>query len=194
VSKSGYDTFKRVGDISAAALGLLLLAPLLGVLLLAIRLDSPGPALFRQTRLGRGGRTFMLLKLRTMKTGTPDLPTDVLQKSTDDPRTRLGRLLRRLSLDELPQLVNVLKGEMSLVGPRPALPSQISLNEKRRAAEVEALLPGITGWAQINGRDEIEEDEKVRLDVFYQNHRSVRLDLTVLLRTILPVLTGKGNR
>jgi O-antigen biosynthesis protein WbqP len=175
-------------------LGLVVSAPLLGVLVLAIRLDSPGPALFRQTRLGRGGRNFTLLKLRTMKIGTPDVPTDVLQKSADDPRTRLGKFLRRLSLDELPQLVNVLKGEMSLVGPRPALPGQTSLNDKRRAAGVEALLPGITGWAQINGRDEIEEDEKVRLDVFYRSHRSAWLDLTILLRTVLPVLTGKGNR
>jgi O-antigen biosynthesis protein WbqP len=194
VSKTGYDSYKRWGDFLAATLGLVAFAPLLGVLVLAIRLDSPGPALFRQTRLGRGGRAFTLLKLRTMKIGTPDVPTDVLQRSNDDPRTRLGRLLRRLSLDELPQLVNVLKGEMSLVGPRPALPSQTSLNDKRRAAGVEALLPGITGWAQVNGRDEIEEDEKVRLDVFYQSHRSAWLDLTILLRTILPVLTGKGNR
>ncbi len=194
MSKIGYDIFKRGGDLLAATLGLVLLAPLLGVLALAIRLDSPGPALFRQRRLGRGGREFMLLKLRTMKIGTPDVPTDVLQNERYDPRTRLGKLLRRLSLDELPQLVNVLRGEMSLVGPRPALPRQTSLNDKRRTAGVEALLPGITGWAQVNGRDEIEEDEKVRLDVFYLKRRSLGLDLTILLRTVLPVLTGKGNR
>ncbi len=194
MSKIGYDIFKRGGDLLAATLGLVLLAPLLGVLALAIRLDSPGPALFRQTRLGCGGREFTLLKLRTMKIGTPDMPTDVLQNERYDPRTRLGKFLRRLSLDELPQLVNVLRGEMSLVGPRPALPSQASLNDKRRVAGVEALLPGITGWAQVNGRDEIEEDEKVRLDVFYLKRRSLGLDLTILLRTVLPVLTGKGNR
>jgi O-antigen biosynthesis protein WbqP len=175
-------------------LGLVVFMPLLGVLVLAIRLDSPGPALFRQRRLGRAGREFTLLKLRTMKIGTPDVPTDVLQNEIYDPRTRIGKLLRRLSLDELPQLVNVLRGEMSLVGPRPALPTQVRLNDKRRAAGVEALLPGITGWAQVNGRDEIEEDEKVRLDVFYLQRCSLRLDMTILVRTVLPVLTGKGNR
>jgi O-antigen biosynthesis protein WbqP len=177
-----------------ALVGLVVLAPLLGLLCLAIRIDSPGPALFRQRRIGRGGREFVLLKLRTMKIDTPELPTDVLQKQGYDPRTRLGKLMRRLSLDELPQLVNVLRGEMSLVGPRPALPAQTSLNGKRRVAGVESLLPGITGWAQINGRDEIEEDEKVRLDVFYLQKRSAIMDIGILFKTVAPVLSGKGNR
>jgi O-antigen biosynthesis protein WbqP len=185
---------KRGGDVLAAGLGLLLLAPVLLLLCVAIRLDSPGPALFRQRRIGRAGREFVLLKLRTMRIDTPELPTDALQKAGFDPRTRLGKWLRRLSLDEVPQLVNVLRGEMSLVGPRPALPVQTSLNEKRRSAGVEALLPGITGWAQINGRDEIEEDEKVRLDAFYRRHRSLLMDMTILVKTLVPVLTGKGNR
>lgn len=180
--------------MSAAALGLMLIAPLLGALCLAIRLDSRGPALFRQKRVGRDGQEFVLLKLRTMKVGTPELPTDILQSQGYDPRTRLGKLIRRLSLDELPQLVNVLRGEMSLVGPRPALPTQETLNEKRRVAGVETLLPGITGWAQINGRDEIEEDEKVRLDVFYLEKRSIMMDMAILFQTFAPVLSGKGNR
>lgn len=172
----------------------MLIAPLLGALCLAIRLDSRGPALFRQKRVGRDGQEFVLLKLRTMKVGTPELPTDILQSQGYDPRTRLGKLIRRLSLDELPQLVNVLRGEMSLVGPRPALPTQETLNEKRRVAGVETLLPGITGWAQINGRDEIEEDEKVRLDVFYLEKRSIMMDMAILFQTFAPVLSGKGNR
>ncbi|MGC4043803.1 MAG: sugar transferase [Armatimonas sp.] len=194
MSTSGYDILKRAVDASAATLGLVFVAPLLGGLCLAIRLDSPGPALFRQKRVGRDGQEFVLLKLRTMKVGTPELPTNILQRQGYDPRTRLGKLVRRLSLDELPQLINVLRGEMSLVGPRPALPTQETLNEKRRVAGVEMLLPGITGWAQINGRDEIEEDEKVRLDVFYLEKRSIMMDMAILFRTFAPVLSGKGNR
>ena len=187
------DKLKRAGDLTSAILGLIVLAPLFGALALAIRLDSPGPVLFRQARVGRGGKEFTLLKFRTMRWGTPDLATDVLQASGLDPRTRVGKALRRLSLDELPQLVNVLRGEMSLVGPRPALPSQTTLNQKRSALGIDALLPGITGWAQINGRDEIPEADKVALDGYYGENRSLRLDLRILARTVAPVLSGRGN-
>lgn len=187
------DKIKRAGDVGAALLGLVVLAPVFGLIALAIRLDSPGPIFFRQTRIGRNGKEFTLLKYRTMRWGTPDLPTDVMQASGVDPRTRVGKFLRRLSLDELPQLVNVLKGEMSLVGPRPALPSQKSLNDARAAHGIDALLPGITGWAQINGRDEIPEADKVALDGYYEENRSLWFDLRILVCTVLPVLSGRGN-
>jgi O-antigen biosynthesis protein WbqP len=110
------------------------------------------------------------------------------------PVTRIGGVLRRLSLDELPQLVNVIRGEMSLVGPRPALPAQTELNTKRALAGVDALLPGITGWAQINGRDELDVDAKVARDTWYLRRRSLGLDIMILVRTLFPVFTGRGNR
>ena len=187
------DALKRVGDFASSILGLVALAPVFGLIAMAIRLDSPGPVFFRQVRVGRKGAPFTLLKFRTMRWGTPDLATDVLQASGIDPRTRVGTFLRRFSLDELPQLVNVLRGEMSLVGPRPALPSQTSLNEQRAARGIDRLLPGITGWAQINGRDEIPEADKVALDGYYERYRSLWFDLRILVCTFLPVLSGRGN-
>lgn len=188
------DFAKRAFDLSLTLPLLLLFLPLMAIIALLIRLDSPGPALFRQRRVGRGGAEFTLIKFRTMRRGTPDLPTAQMQQQSVSPVTRLGRFLRRGSLDELPQLVNVLRGEMSLVGPRPALPAQTGLNERRRAAGVDALLPGITGWAQINGRDELDEAAKAACDAWYLKRRSLWLDVVILARTAAPVLTGRGNR
>ena len=163
--------------------GLLLLAsPLLAVLALAVRLDSPGPALFRQTRLGGGGHRFSIFKFRTLRHGSTHLGTG-LETSREDPRiTRVGRVLRNLRLDELPQLLNVVRGEMSLVGPRPLLPEFLPYYapEDRRRLEAPA---GMTGWQQVHGAARNTWRERVALDVWYVEHRSLGLDLWILLRT-----------
>jgi O-antigen biosynthesis protein WbqP len=184
---------KRAFDILAALLGLLLLWPLLLGLGLAVRLESPGPALHWSRRVGRFNRIFAMPKFRTMRTGAPDVATHLLQ----DPAawiTPLGRFLRRTSLDELPQLWSVLKGDMSLVGPRPALFNQDDLVALRTASGVDRLRPGLTGWAQINGRDELPIEEKARLDADYLARRSFVLDLAILWRTAAAVLGARGVR
>jgi len=190
----GNSVAKRALDASVAGAGLVLLAPIFALVALAVRLDSHGPVLFRQKRVGQGGRVFTLLKFRTMRWGTPDMATSDMQKQAQSPITTVGAVLRRTSLDELPQLVNVLKGEMSLVGPRPALPSQTRLNALRDARGVHDLRPGITGWAQVNGRDELSDDEKADRDAFYRCHAGLMLDLRILARTFLPHVHGRGNK
>ena len=182
---------KRLFDVAASGGALLLLALPLLMLAAVVRLTSPGPALYWSQRVGRGNRLFAMPKFRTMRIDTPEVATHLL----DDPDRWLtppGSLLRRTSLDELPQLWSVLVGEMSLVGPRPALFNQDDLVALRTAAGVDALRPGVTGWAQINGRDEIAISEKVALDAEYLRRRSFWFDLAILLRTVLPVVTGKG--
>ena len=185
---------KRLADFLAALLGLVLSGPLWLVIALFVRLDSPGPVLFRQRRVGRGGKEFGLLKFRSMRTDTPNLPTAELIASGLEPYTRMGKWLRKTSLDELPQLWNVLVGEMSLVGPRPALPSQTELNAQREARGVYALHPGITGWAQVNGRDNLSDEEKVARDAEYLQRQTLLLDGQILWRTVLAVMTAHGNR
>jgi lipopolysaccharide/colanic/teichoic acid biosynthesis glycosyltransferase len=180
-----------VVDVAFAGLGLAVASPLLIVAGAAIRLTSRGPVIYRQRRVGRGGEPFDLYKLRTMRmgadpvgVGTPVLP--------DDPRvTGVGRVLRRFSLDEIPNLVNVLRGEMAIVGPRPTLVAQVELYtaQQRRRLEVK---PGLTGWAQVNGRAGIPWEERIELDVWYVDHRSLGLDLRILARTLRLLLTGHG--
>lgn len=184
---------KRGFDLLLSGLGLLVLSPILVVIAIAIKLDSPGPVLFHQRRVGRLQVHFEMVKFRTMRMGTPDLPTDQMAKFPS-PVTRVGHFLRRTSLDELPQLWNVLKGEMSLVGPRPALYNQGALITQREATGVHVLLPGITGWAQVNGRDELAVPEKVAADRHYLEHFSFCLDLQILLRTVTSVASGRGTR
>jgi O-antigen biosynthesis protein WbqP len=182
---------KRAFDIAAALVGLVLLSPLFLALALAVRLQSPGPALHWSRRVGRGNRLFAMPKFRTMRIGAPDLPTHLLR----DPErwvTPLGRLLRRSSLDELPQLWSVLVGDMSLVGPRPALFNQDDLVALRTQAGVDALRPGLTGWAQINGRDELSIGEKARLDQEYLERMSLALDLRILAATARAALGARG--
>lgn len=182
---------KRAFDIAAALAGLIVLSPVLLALALAVRLDSPGPALHWSRRVGRHNRIFRMPKFRTMRTDAPDVATHLLA----DPErwiTPLGRFLRRTSLDELPQLWSVLTGEMSLVGPRPALFNQDDLVALRTEAGVERLRPGVTGWAQINGRDELPIPEKVRLDREYMERMSLAFDLRILLGTALSALSGRG--
>jgi O-antigen biosynthesis protein WbqP len=182
---------KRALDIAGGLAGLILLSPLLAGLALAVRLESRGPALHWSRRVGRKNRIFAMPKFRTMRIGAPDVATHLLA----DPEqwvTPLGRFLRRTSLDELPQLWSVLKGDMSLVGPRPALFNQDDLVALRTAAGVDALRPGLTGWAQINGRDELPIPEKARLDREYLERMSLAFDLRILAATAVSALSGRG--
>jgi O-antigen biosynthesis protein WbqP len=178
-------------DIVGGLAGLLLLSPLLLGVAVAVRVDSPGPALHWSRRVGRRNRIFRMPKFRTMRTGAPDVATHLLSDA-DQWITPLGRFLRRTSLDELPQLWSVLKGDMSLVGPRPALFNQDDLVALRTEAGVDALRPGLTGWAQINGRDELPIPEKVRLDAEYLERMSLRFDVRILAGTAWAAVTGRG--
>ncbi len=187
-----YTHIKRILDIALALLALVVLSPLLLVLAVVIRATSPGPAFFRQKRVGKGKTEFMIYKFRTMRNDAPsDQPTHLLQ----DPEayiTPVGRFLRKSSLDELPQLLNILKGEMSLVGPRPALWNQSDLVAERDKYGANDVLPGLTGWAQINGRDELPIAEKARLDGEYVKRMSLLFDIRCLLGTVFKVLRADG--
>jgi O-antigen biosynthesis protein WbqP len=182
---------KRALDIVGGAAGLVLLSPLLLGLALAVRLESPGPALHWSRRVGRGNAIFRMPKFRTMRTGAPDVATHLLA-DPDRWVTPLGGFLRRTSLDEIPQLWSVLKGDMSLVGPRPALFNQDDLVALRTNAGVDALRPGLTGWAQINGRDELPIPEKVKLDAEYLARMSLGFDVRILAGTAWAAVTGRG--
>jgi len=182
---------KRAFDIAVAITGLLLGWPVLLALALAVRLDSPGPALHWSRRVGRGNRLFRMPKFRSMRTDTPDVATHLLE---DPVRwvTPLGRFLRRSSLDELPQLWSVLVGDMSLVGPRPALFNQDDLIALRTEVGVDRLRPGVTGWAQVNGRDDLPIPEKVRLDREYMERMSFGFDFRVILATAAAAISARG--
>jgi lipopolysaccharide/colanic/teichoic acid biosynthesis glycosyltransferase len=181
----------RPFDIAVAALALAILSPLLLLAAIAIKLTSPGPVIYRQRRVGRGGREFEMWKLRTMVQGSDPVGVGKVVYR-DDPRVSgPGRFLRRTSLDEVPNLVNVLRGEMAIVGPRPTIPAQVEVytpHQKRR----HEVLPGITGWAQVQGRAGIPWEERIELDVWYVDHRSLALDFRILTKTAWLVLTGQG--
>jgi lipopolysaccharide/colanic/teichoic acid biosynthesis glycosyltransferase len=182
---------RRTIDILVSSLTLLLTSPLLVLAMVAIRLESRGPAIYRQRRAGLDGRAFDVLKLRTMVEGAEHLGAG-LAVDADDPRiTRVGALLRRISLDELPNLLNVLRGEMSLIGPRPTLPAQVERYTPRQRGRLQ-IKPGITGWAQVNGRASLPWAERIELDLFYIAHRSLSLDLKILWRTVALVAGGSG--
>ena len=184
---------KRGFDILAALVGLLVLSPLLAALAIAVRLDSPGPALHWSSRVGRFNALFKMPKFRTMRIGAPNVATHLLP-DPDAWITPLGRFLRRSSLDELPQLWSVLVGHMSLVGPRPALFNQDDLVALRSAAGVDTLRPGVTGWAQINGRDDLPVPEKATLDAEYLARQGLILDLKIILTTAGTAFFGRGVR
>ena len=182
---------KRITDFTLCSVALILGAPVLLAIALAIKLDSRGPIIFKQKRVGQNGQLFEIYKFRTMRTGTPDLPTDQMLL-LPSPVTKVGELLRKTSLDELPQLVNVVLGQMSLVGPRPALYNQTDLTTKREASGVLKFMPGITGWAQVNGRDELPDDVKVAADKWYCDNWNYWLDWRIIAMTFKAVLSKRG--
>jgi lipopolysaccharide/colanic/teichoic acid biosynthesis glycosyltransferase len=181
----------RALDLLLASLLLALASPLLALAALLIRLESRGPALYRQRRVGRGGEPFELLKLRTMVPGAEAMGAGIYVVEGDPRITRAGRLLRRFSLDELPNLVNVLRGEMAIVGPRPTVQEQVDRYTERQRRRLD-VRPGITGWAQVNGRTSLPWPERIELDVWYVEHRSARLDLRILARTARMLASGRG--
>jgi lipopolysaccharide/colanic/teichoic acid biosynthesis glycosyltransferase len=184
---SVYDASKRALDLLGAAVGLTLGAPVLAGAALAVRLEDDGPVFFRQERVGQDARPFEVLKLRTMIVDAHTQGAGYAVDKGDSRITRIGHLLRKTSIDELPQLWNVLRGEMSLVGPRPTLAYQVEryTDRQRRRLEVK---PGLTGWAQVNGRASLSWPERIELDVWYVEHRSLALDLRILLRTVSVLL------
>ncbi len=187
-----YQAFKRFLDFVLSLLAFCVLSPLLAAVSLAVKLDSKGPVVFRQKRIGKDKTHFEMLKFRTMRTDTPkDMPTHLL-KNPDAFITKVGSFLRKTSLDELLQLINIIKGEMSIVGPRPALWNQFDLIAERDKYGANAVRPGLTGWAQVNGRDELEIPEKARLDGEYVKNMSLLLDIRCILKTVLGVLRSDG--
>jgi len=180
---------RRAIDIVVSATALAFASPILVVAALAIRLESPGPIIYRQRRSGLHGNEFDVLKLRTMVDGAEHKGAGLAINENDSRITRVGALLRRTSLDELPNLVNVLRGEMSLIGPRPTLPVQVAQYSERERGRL-AIKPGITGWAQVNGRASLPWSERIELDLYYIEHRSPALDAQILRRTVSMVLGG----
>lgn len=190
--KNSYVRWKRGIDVALSGIGLIFLSPVFLCLIVFIKLDSEGPVFFRQKRIGIHKTYFNILKFRTMRSDTPkDTPTHLL---TDPEQyiTRAGRFLRKTSLDELPQIINILKGDMSIVGPRPALWNQFDLIGEREKNGANDVLPGLTGWAQVNGRDELEIPVKAKLDGDYVKHMSFRFDCICFLKTLTSVLRHDG--
>ena len=179
----------RAVDVIGASLGLALASPVLAAAAVAIKLEDGGPVFYRQRRVGYQGRDFDLLKLRTMVVGAETQGAGFAVNRGDARITRTGRILRRLSLDELPQLWNVVRGDMSLIGPRPTLRYQVEQYTPRQRRRLD-VKPGLTGWAQVNGRTKLPWDERIELDVWYVEHRSSWVDLKILLRTPLALVTG----
>jgi lipopolysaccharide/colanic/teichoic acid biosynthesis glycosyltransferase len=179
----------RAADVVLASLGLVLTSPLVGAAALAVKLQDGGPILYRQRRVGKGGDEFELLKIRTMVVGAEKLGSGYAVDEGDSRITRAGRILRRLSIDELPQLWNVARGDMSVIGPRPTLRYQIERYTARQQRRLE-VKPGITGWAQVHGRAALPWEDRIELDVWYVEHRSPKVDLEILVRTPLALFSG----
>lgn len=187
-----YRFFKRLMDIVLSGIGIILLLPVFLIIIISIKLDSSGPVFFRQKRFKRNRKIFSILKFRTMKTDTPkDVPTHLLGDATSY-ITRVGRVLRQTSLDELPQLFNIFIGDMSIIGPRPALYNQLDLMDERDKYGANDIRPGLTGWAQINGRDELPIDVKAAYDGEYVKNLGFMFDLKCFFKTIVKVLKRSG--
>jgi lipopolysaccharide/colanic/teichoic acid biosynthesis glycosyltransferase len=182
---------RRAFDIVVAATALVLTSPILAVAIVAIRLETPGHPIYRQRRIGKDGQPFDLLKLRTMVAGAESMGSGLAVNEGDPRITRVGAVLRRFSIDELPNLVNVLRGDMSIIGPRPTVPVQVAQYTERQRGRL-AIKPGLTGWAQVNGRAALPWDERIELDLWYIEHRSLRLDVEILLKTARIILGGDG--
>ena len=182
---------KRLFDFLMSLIATIILSPVILIVALAVKFTSPGPMLFKQRRIGKDNVEFEIYKFRTMRIDTPNVPTHLLE-NPEQWITPVGKFLRKTSLDELPQLFNILKGEMSIVGPRPALYNQLDLKEMRMEVGVHKLVPGLTGWAQINGRDEIPLSLKVNLDKEYLDRMSFLFDIKIIFMTVLSVLKRDG--
>jgi lipopolysaccharide/colanic/teichoic acid biosynthesis glycosyltransferase len=182
---------KRPLDLAVAGLALIPVAPVLGLAMLAIRLESPGHPIYRQRRTGWNGHEFEVIKLRTMVSGAENIGAKLAVDEGDTRITRVGAFLRRTSIDELPNLMNILRGEMSLVGPRPTLPVQVAQYTERQRRRLEAR-PGLTGWAQVNGRASLPWPERIELDIWYLENATLRLDLRILVLSARMAITGHG--
>ena len=182
---------RRAFDVVVAAAALLVTSPILAIAVLAIRLETPGHPFFTQRRVGKDGALFDMLKLRTMVAGAESLGSGLAVNEGDPRITRVGAILRRYSIDELPNLVNVLRGEMSIIGPRPTIPVQVEQYTERQRGRL-AVKPGITGWAQVQGRASLPWSERIELDLWYIEHRSWLLDLRILWRTVTMLASGRG--
>ena len=188
-----YTILKRSLDIILAIFISILLMPLIIVISILIKLDSKGPIIFKQKRAGLDSNEFYIYKFRTMNYGCPDVPTSELKESGCE-ITKIGRLIRKTSIDEIPQLYNIIKGEMSFVGPRPVIITENNLISLRKDRGIDKILPGITGWAQINGRDEISVDKKVDYDYEYLKKQSLKFDIYIMFMTVIKVLKAEGIR
>lgn len=182
---------KRCFDLISSLIGIILFSPILLLLALIIKVTSPGPILFKQRRIGKDNQEFMIYKFRTMRIDTPNVATHLL-KNPEQYITTIGKFMRKTSLDELPQLFNILKGEMSVVGPRPALYNQYDLIDMRTKVNVHTIKPGLTGLAQVSGRDELELDKKVYFDELYLSKQSFFYDLKLIFLTVVKVFKSEG--
>lgn len=187
-----YSVIKRLGDITLSLIGIIVLCPIFIIIIIAIKLDSEGPAIFKQKRFGLHKKSFYVLKFRTMKVESPKYVATRDLHNSEQWITRVGSVLRKTSLDELPQLCNILVGNMSIVGPRPVAISELDVIEAREKYGANDVLPGLTGWAQINGRDNLSTDMKAELDGYYVTHKSLIMDIRCIVRTIPYVLKRKG--
>lgn len=182
---------KRIFDFILSLIAFIVFSPIILIISIIIKLTSPGPIFFKQRRIGKNNKEFEILKFRTMRIDTPNVATHLLE-NPDIYITSIGKFLRKTSLDELPQLINIIKGEMSIVGPRPALYNQYDLKDMRTKVGVHKLVPGLTGWAQINGRDEIPLADKVNLDKEYLHKNNILLDIKIIFMTVISVLKSDG--
>jgi lipopolysaccharide/colanic/teichoic acid biosynthesis glycosyltransferase len=183
---------RRLIDIIVSATALVVAAPVIALAALLVRLETPGHPIYRQRRTGLDGHEFHVLKLRTMVSGAEFIGAGLAVDAGDARITKVGAVLRRTSIDELPNFVNVLRGEMSLVGPRPTLPGQVAQYTDRQLGRL-AVKPGLTGWAQVNGRASLPWSERIELDLWYIEHRSLKLDLQILARTVKMLVHGEGT-
>lgn len=188
---AGGVNMRRLTDIIISSLLIIVSLPVMLITALIIRLDSPGPAIFKQQRIGKDNKPFTIYKFRTMYIGTPDVAKSLIDRN-DSRITRIGRFLRKTSIDELPQLFNILKGDMTFIGPRPALYNQYDLIQMRTDKGVHVLTPGVTGYAQVNGREDISLEQKVEYDEYYLKNKSLALDLKILFDTIREVFISRG--
>jgi lipopolysaccharide/colanic/teichoic acid biosynthesis glycosyltransferase len=182
---------RRLTDILVSGSALIVLSPVIGLAMLAIRLESEGHPIYRQRRVGQGGKEFDMLKLRTMVSGAESMGAGLAVNEGDSRITRVGAFLRRWSIDELPNLVNVLRGEMSLIGPRPTIQVQVAQYTERQRGRLK-IKPGLTGWAQIHGRTALPWDQRIELDLWYVEHRKLRTDLVIVWQTIRMLVNGDG--